>query len=263
MIMLEKTDWPEVGELVIATVNRITDYGAYVTLDEYKKEGFLHISEISSSWVKNIRDFVREGEKIVLKVLRIDTERKQIDLSLRRVTKREKRERIILWKRKRKAESLLKSISQKLGMTIEEAYEKIGIPLQEAFGEVYEALERASREGPEVLLELGLTKEICEVLAEVAREKIKLPLVKVKGDLKISCRKPDGVLRIKDALLKAKEVKTPRGTNINIYIVSPPRYRIEVTAKDYKEANAIMNEVAKVAVEAIVKAGGEGVFERG
>ncbi|MEM2960521.1 MAG: S1 RNA-binding domain-containing protein, partial [Candidatus Bathyarchaeia archaeon] len=104
-------EWPEVGELVISTINEITDYGAYVRLDEYGKDGFLHISEISSGWIRNIRDHIREGEKVVLKVLRVDPNRNQIDLSLRRVTQREKREKIMLWKRGRKADSLLRSAS--------------------------------------------------------------------------------------------------------------------------------------------------------
>ena len=88
LITLKRPEWPEVGDLVIVTVNRITDYGAYVTLDEYGKEGLLHVSEVASSWVRNIRDFVREGQKTVLKVLRVDTEKGHVDISLRRVTMR-------------------------------------------------------------------------------------------------------------------------------------------------------------------------------
>lgn len=96
---LRKPEWPDVGDLVIATVVRVTDYGAYVKLDEYGKEGLLHISEISSSWVRNIRNFVREGQKVVLRVLRVDAEKRHVDLSLRRVTKRQKREKILFWKK--------------------------------------------------------------------------------------------------------------------------------------------------------------------
>ena len=77
------SDWPEVGDLIVATVVRIVGHGAYVTLDEYdNKEGLLHISEISSSWVRNIRNHVRERQKVVLNVRRVDPSRKQIDLSL-------------------------------------------------------------------------------------------------------------------------------------------------------------------------------------
>jgi len=263
MALLREDEWPEIGELVVASVNRITNYGVYVMLDEYEKEGFLHISEISSSWVKNIRDFVHEGEKVVLKVLRVDPEKKHIDLSLRRVTKREKREKILLWKQNKKAESLLRSASKRLGMPFEEIYEKAWIPLEEAFGEVYEGLERAAREGMEVLSEHKIPEELAKVLTEIAKEKIRISMVKVKGTLKVSCTKPDGVLRIKNALLKAKEVRTSRGADIRIYVVSPPKYRIEVTARDYKEANNIMKRATETAISSITKAGGEGLFERG
>ena len=99
--MAVKSEWPEVGDLVIATVKKVTDYGAYVWLDEYDKEGLLHISEISSSWIRNIRNFVREGQKVILKVLRVDEEKGHIDLSLRRVTKRERIEKRMMWKRER------------------------------------------------------------------------------------------------------------------------------------------------------------------
>ena len=122
-MVIKRVEWPEVGDLVVATVRRIVDYGAYVYLDEYGKEGLLHISEISSSWIRNIRNHVREGQKLVLKVLRVDPEKGHVDLSLRRVTKRERIDKIYLWKRERRAESLLKSAAEKLGLTPDEIYE--------------------------------------------------------------------------------------------------------------------------------------------
>jgi len=263
MSFIKKDEWPEVGELVVASVNKIMDYGVYVMLDEYGKEGFLHISEISSSWVKNIRDFVREGEKVVLKVLRVDPEKRHIDLSLRRVTKREKREKMLLWKQSKKAESLLRSASQKLKMPLEELYEKVWIPLEEAYGSAYGGLEKAAREGAKPLKEIGFPEELAEALTAIAKEKIKITNVKVRGILNISCAKPDGVLRIKKALTEAKKITVPSGSNIRIYVVSPPKYRVEVSAQDYKTANAILQKVTQTAVQSIKKAGGEGAFERG
>ena len=263
MSLVKRDEWPEVGELVVASVNKIMDYGVYVMLDEYGKEGFLHISEISSSWVKNIRDFVREGEKVVLKVLRVDPEKGHIDLSLRRVTKREKREKMLLWKQSKKAESLMRSVSQKLNVSLEDLYEKVGVPLEENFGSVYEGLEKAAREGVKPLLEIGLPKEIAETLTSVAKDKIRITSVKVKGTLNITCLKPDGVLRIKKALTEAKKIRIPRGSSVRIYTVSPPKYRVEVTAQDYKTANNIWQKVTQAAMQRIREAGGEGSFERG
>ncbi len=43
-----KPEWPEAGDLVIATIETVTDYGAYAKLDEYRKSGLLAVSEISS-----------------------------------------------------------------------------------------------------------------------------------------------------------------------------------------------------------------------
>lgn len=261
MQIRRNNEWPEFGELVIATVNEITEYGAYVTLDEYGKEGFLHISEVSSGWVRNIRDYIREGEKAVLKVLRVDPEKNQIDLSLRRVTQREKKEKILRWKRNKKAESFLKSASQKIGVSEEELYKLIREPFEKAFNDIYEGLEAAAREGASILLKIGIPREIAEVLTEIAKERVKLPAVKVRGILNLTCMKPDGVLRIKEALLKAKESCPIRDAKVKIYVMAPPKYQIEVIAKDYKEANMVLNEVAKNALETIVRLGGEGSFK--
>src|SRR5438093_11427354 len=99
--------FPEVGDLVVATVKRVEDYGAYVKLDEFAGiEGLVHISELATSWVRNIRDHAREGQKLVLKVLRVNPQRTQIDLSLRRVTGRAKSEQILESTKERKAESI-------------------------------------------------------------------------------------------------------------------------------------------------------------
>ena len=114
--------FPEVGDLVVATVKRVEDYGAYVKLDEFAGiEGLVHISEMATTWVRNIRDHAREGQKLVLKVLRVNPQRNQIDLSLRRVTGREKSEKMLEWKKERKAEAILKSAAEKMNKPEEDA----------------------------------------------------------------------------------------------------------------------------------------------
>jgi translation initiation factor 2 subunit 1 len=257
----KKQEWPEPGDLIIATVETVTDYGAYVKLDEYDKKGLLHVSEISSSWIRNIRDFVREGQKVVLKVLRVDTEKGHIDLSLRRVTKREKIEKIMAWKKERKAEALLRSVAETTHMSPEEAYEKAGKPLEEQYG-LYEGFERAVKEGPEILTKVGVPEEIAKAITEVATERIRIPMVRVKGTVELRCGKPNGVKIIKEAFATAKKGEKLGNAKLRFYVVAAPKYKIEVMAEDYKHAEDILQKVAQNVVTNVSKAGGQGTFRR-
>ncbi|MEM3730823.1 MAG: translation initiation factor IF-2 subunit alpha [Candidatus Bathyarchaeia archaeon] len=257
----KKQEWPEVGDLVIATVESVTDYGAYVRLDEYGKKGLLHVSEVSSSWIRNIRDFVREGQKVVLKVLRVDAEKGHIDLSLRRVTKREKIEKIMSWKRERKTENLLRSAAEKIGLSLEEIYEKAGALMEKEYG-LYEGFEKAAREGPSILTKIGVPAEIANVISEIAKERMPVPMVKVKGIVELRCMKPNGVKVIKEAFLNAKKSEKTRDAKIRFYTVAAPKYCIEVMAENYKNAETVLQRVAENIVSNVVKAGGEGTFRR-
>ncbi len=258
---IKKQEWPEIGDLVIATVETVTDYGAYVKLDEYDKKGLLHISEISSSWIRNIRDFVREGQKIVLKVLRVDIEKGHVDLSLRRVTKREKIEKIMFQKKERKAEALLRSVAEKTGMSLEDVYEKVGAPMEKEYG-LYEGFEKVAKEGAEFLTKIGVSEEFAPALAEVVKERIHVPMVKVKGIVELRCAKPNGVKIIKEAFLTAKKAEKSRDAKLRFYVVAAPKYCIEVLAENYKRAEDILQKVAQNIVSNIVKAGGQGSFKR-
>jgi translation initiation factor 2 subunit 1 len=259
---LRRPEWPEVGDLVIASVVRITSYGAYVMLDEYDKEGLLHVSEVASRWVRNIRDYVREGQKVVLKVLRVHPEKGQVDLSKRRVTKREKKEKLLLWKKDRKAESLLRTAAEKLNISFEDAYERAGSLIEKAFGDLHDGLEKTAKDGVDVLLELGVDKELADVLAEIAKDKIQISLVNVKGILELTNPKPKGVLVIQETLEHAKEVGESEGAEMSLYLVSPPKYRIVVSAEDYKSAESILDTATESAVKFISKNGGTGSFKR-
>jgi translation initiation factor 2 subunit 1 len=258
---IKKPEWPEVGELVIATVETVTDYGAYVKLDEFNKRGLLHISEISSSWIRNIRDFVREGQKVVLKVLRVDIEKGHVDLSLRRVTKREKIEKIMSWKRDRKAEALLRSVAEKAGLSLDEVYEKAGALLEKEYG-LYEGFEKIAREGIDVLTKMGISEKLASAFVEVAKERIRVPTVKVKGIVELRCMKPNGVKVIKEAFLNAKKAEKTRGVELRFYVVAAPKYCIEVVAENYKHAETVLQRVAQNVISNVEQAGGQGIFRR-
>ncbi len=73
----------ELGSTVEGKVTRITDFGAFVELED-NKSGLIHISEVAGVYVRNVRDFLSEGETVRAKVISID-ERGKIALSIKKL----------------------------------------------------------------------------------------------------------------------------------------------------------------------------------
>jgi translation initiation factor 2 subunit 1 len=256
-----KPEYPEIGDLVMATIETVTDYGAYAKLDEYNKRGLLHVSEISSSWIRNIHDFVREGQKMVLKVLRVDPEKGHVDLSLRRVNKRERIEKVMSFKKERKADALLKGVAEKVGLPVEEVYAKAGALIEEKYS-LYDGFEKAAIEGPEALTKIGVPEDLAKVFVEVAKERIHVKLVRVKGTLEVRCLKPNGVKIIRDAFLEAEKAEKPEDSEVRFYVMAAPRYSVEVAAANWKRAEEVLQKVTEAVVKNVTKAGGTGSFKR-
>jgi S1 RNA binding domain protein len=71
----------EPGSVAEGRVTRITDFGAFVQF-ETGETGLVHISQIAHSYVRNVADFLQEGQTIEVKVLGRD-ERGRLDLSVK------------------------------------------------------------------------------------------------------------------------------------------------------------------------------------
>ena len=127
---------------------------------------------------------------------------------------------------------------------------------------MYDGFEKAAKEGVEAFTKIGVPKEIAVALAEVAKERIRLPYVKVKGIVELRCMKPNGVNLIKEAFLKAEKSEKPKDVAIRFYVVSAPKYCVEVSAENYKIAEKVLHNIAENVVSNIKKAGGEGNFRR-
>lgn len=73
------------GDIVYGIITSIIGYGAFVDIGEYT--GLIHISEFSDSYVKNIRDFVKIGDKVKLRIVEIDENSKRMKLSYKSLNK--------------------------------------------------------------------------------------------------------------------------------------------------------------------------------
>ncbi len=73
-----------VGQLVEGTVTRLANFGAFALVND-ELEGLIHISELSQGRINHPQDVVQEGEKHVMRIIRIDAKRRRMGLSLKRV----------------------------------------------------------------------------------------------------------------------------------------------------------------------------------
>ena len=252
-------EFPEEAELVVCTVKNVKNFGAFVSLDEYgEKEGFIHIAEVATGWIKYIRDYVREGQKIVCRVLRVDPSKGHIDLSLKQVNEHQKREKIQQWKNEQKAYKLLELVAERSGKDLKEFEQEHVGDLIEKFGTLYGAFEEAVFD-EKTMKEEGFTGDWVKTFVDVAKENIQPPFVDIDGFFEISCPLPDGIVHIREALTMAEKNKK---VEVSIQYMGAPRYRLVVTAPDYKTAEEEMDGIVEKVINHFISIGGEAKFSR-
>lgn len=248
---------PSEGELVVVSVTTVKQNGAYVSLDEFEGlEGFIFIGEIASGWVKNIRAFVREGQRLICKVMRTRKDGTSLELSLKSVSEERRRDRLQEWKNEQRAHQLLKVLGEKVGWDSTETTSS-GEELIDAFGGLYSAFEEAAmNEG--ALQDAGFEGDWLQLFIEIAVENIIPPFVEIRGTLTLSINSIAGVSVIRDALLAAESLSSPEEEiEITCHYNGAPEYRIELKAPDFKTAEALWEQATSATVDHVIGAGGE------
>ncbi|MEM4944267.1 MAG: translation initiation factor IF-2 subunit alpha [Saccharolobus sp.] len=247
-MIFNKNALPSEGEILIATIKQVFDYGSYVALDEYSGlQAFLPWSEVSSKWVKNIKDVLKENRKIVVKVIRIDRKKGTVDVSLKKVTDDERRKKNLQWKRIQRLDKILELVSQKLKVSEKEAWEQVAWKLESKYGDPLSIIEKSAKEGNEkILLDAGVPEIWIKPLLEEASKHIEEKRVKVSEIVTIRTNEPLGVEKIKEVISKSVEniEENYEGvSSIKIYTIGAPRYRIDLIGTDPKELSEALNNI--------------------
>ena len=248
-----KKEYPDIGELVIGEVTDVFPYGAFIKLEEYDKVGMIHIKEISSAWVKNIRNHVREGQKVVTKVLKVVPSKGHIDLSLRRTTAQQRKWKIQTYKREKKVEKLLEYYAAENKLSPEELEQNIAKPLREAYETILEGMEEIVKDRTLISI---VPEQYQESFFKLLEANVEIPTVEITGYLDITCPQRNGIDIIKKALMDVE------GNGITIQLVGTPRYLVKVEAEDYKTAEEQLKTVHESVVSAMEEHDGEVKFNR-
>ncbi|MFH1972919.1 MAG: translation initiation factor IF-2 subunit alpha [archaeon] len=250
----KKKGLPAENDILICTVKKISFHSIFVTIDEYEnQDGMIHISEIAPGRIRNIRDYVKEGKKLVCLVLRIDEQQKHVDLSLRRVPMSLRNRKNEEYKQEIKAEKLLTSVAKQQKVTLEDYYKKVGFKLIEHFDLLSNAFNEISLKGDEAIKGLDLPEKYIKPLIESVKEKIKPPEVLVSSFLNIQNPAEDGIEQIKKVLSLAEEFANKNKFKINIIYISAPKYRVISYAMDYLTAKENLEKICNLILTEIKK----------
>ena len=225
----------EVGDIVICTVDRIIGTTVFVKIDGISVEGSIVTSEIAPGRIRNLRDYVVPKKRIVCKVLRI-SESGNIDLSLRRVTQKEKKEAIEKSATEKSYKSILKSI---LGENAEKVLQEI---LKE--DDLPSFLEDA-KTNPEKLEKLIGKEDAKKILDVLKVEKKKKTII--KKEIHLTTTKPNGITLIKKVLEIFK--------GVNAKYIAAGKYSLELESSDVKTADKQLKELIDNAEKESKKSG--------
>jgi len=259
---MKYSGWPTPGELVVGRVDEIEDFGVFVDLEEYEnKRGLVHVSEVASGWIKNVRDHVNTDQMVVCKVLDVDESAQQVDLSIKDVNDHQRSDKIQEWKNDQKADKWMEiAFGEELG---DDDFRRIANELIEKHGSLYTGFEQAAIHGPEALENTDLDDEEVDEIVGTARENVSVPYVTVTGYVDLEAPGGSGVEDVREALSAAEgNGEIPDEVDLDVTYVGAPEYRIRVQAPNYKTAEDQLEASAGRARESIGSLGGSADFHR-
>ncbi len=226
---MDNTKQPKEEDIVMCTVKRIEGATVFVEI-EGDGEGSIALSEIAACRIRNIRDYVSPNKKIVCKILKILSG--NIQLSLRRVTGKEREEIEERYKREKTFSTILKTIIPN--------HEPILDSIKKEY-ELWDFVEKI-KENPS-LLEKFVNKEQASQLVKILSEKKeKEKIVKKIIIIKSLPAQESSIKDIKDSL---------KSQDVNIRYLGSSQFSISAIGKNFKEADhkvsAAVQEIAKQA----------------
>ncbi len=238
-------EYPKLNDVVVCKITKITDFGVFANILEFDDiEGFIHISQVSSTWIKNIHNHVKIGQIKAAKVLKVDEEKKHIDLSFSRVTAADEKRKISDYRLFLRAQSLMDVIAKELGITTELTWSKIGDVILDKEPSLYKGFVNILKYGKDFYADIE--EEYRSTLFDILSKNIAVKDKTITGVIKVSSSDPSGIKIIKKALTKLQ--KDYPGAKFNY--VGSGRYSLAVIAKDYKIASRDFDAISKEIIKA-------------
>ncbi|MDP3026398.1 MAG: hypothetical protein Q8N63_01730 [Nanoarchaeota archaeon] len=215
----------EEGQIVLCTVDKIVGTTVFVKIGK-NEEGTVTTSEIAPGRIRNLRDYVVPGKKIVCKILSIRNGRLQ--LSLRRVKQNERKELLDKIQKENNYHAIIKTVLGK--EEAEKIIEKINE--EQNLSDFFEKLKEESG-----ILNEYFKKEDAEKIIKIIESKKEKPK-EIKNIMKLSSKSSNGINIVKGIINEAC-----KDSKCDVSYIAAGKYILGIKGEDFKQIKTEINSV--------------------
>ena len=243
--------YPQIEDLVYVKIDEKLDIGSYeVSLLEYDNiKGILFTYEKSNNKRKKIvNNNIPIGKELIVRVLRIDTQKGFIDLSNKNIKEDEKKEITQKFGKSKAVEGIIKILSVHTNKSMEFLYKNIIWHLYKTYQHALDALKCLLNGDTHIFENLKISDEIKNELINIVKKRLVPEPIKIRSIFRLTCYTFNGIDDIRNTLLNGEKIGT-KDIPIKFRLVTPPLYECEVITINKNEGFKIiesgLNEVKK------------------
>lgn len=260
---LSAEKYPKLDDIVMVIIDRISDAGYYVLLPEYNNiEGFITFGEISRHNSNYRPRNICNGQQRAAIVLRIDENKKYIDLSIKRVLPHDSDKCFRKYTRAKIVNDIVKQIVEKTNKTMQEFYEKYIWTLTKKYGDPYDAFKLILTEPDTVFDAIGIfdvseRNDVSDLIVQMMKQRN----VKAYAEIDLMCFETgiDGIKKI----LSSGEITNSRPQkfgncicNVIIQYIGSPTYSLYTISIDRQFALQTLDKSIEIMKQEAIENGG-------
>lgn len=245
---IRETEFPKVGEIVVTKTFSIENDVLTMKLIEYGDlKGLVLNSELSKKKIKSINQVTKIGSTEVCQVLTVDKSRGYIDLSLKAVGEKEKKECLDEAKKNKVGHQIMQKSAKLANVPVNILYEEFGYDKINEYGSLYRYFVKG-KTNPAVFEK---NKKYGQFFLTVINEEFRPSAYKVRGDVDVTSH-AKGVEGIIGAFAKAAQAYP----KLKMVLLKPPTYSITNIGSDKNKAIEEINSAFEIIRTEIEKSNG-------
>jgi translation initiation factor 2 subunit 1 len=245
-MLFRRSGFPQEGEIVLCQVEKLSKGSVFVSFMEYDGlSGIISISEVAPGRIRTVRDYVKQGMVIVCKVLRAIPERRHFELSLRRVSEKERKKKLDFMKQEQSAEKIVEFVAGKLSLDFHKMYDSITEELFKDYSSLYEAFYEISM-GNKDFSNIDISQEAKDLLKKTIEERIKPKIMIIEGYFVLTATAENGVELIKEAFSKLDSLDKSSAQEFKITYSGRGKYHFYLRGSDYKDMEDFLQKAVDI-----------------